>query len=132
MAPGEIVTTFIEAIEAQDLERALGLLDPEVEYDNVPIGKVHGTDAVRNVLAPFLAGCSAVEWVVHRQVEDDGGDGSGTVMNERTDRFRMGDGDEARWVEIPLAGLFVVEDDRIVLWRDYFDDATFRAQLTGS
>ena len=97
----------------------------------MPIGKVHGPEAVRNILAPFLAGCSAVEWVVHRQVEQDDGDGSGTVMNERTDRFRMGEGDDARWVEIPLAGLFVTSGGRIVLWRDYFDDATFRAQLTG-
>ena len=64
MGPGEIVTTFIQAIEVNDLERALDLLDPEVEYDNVPIGKVHGPDAVRDILAPFLAGCSAVEWVV--------------------------------------------------------------------
>jgi len=108
MGPGEIVTSFIQAIEGNDLDRALDLLDPEVEYDNVPIAKVHGPEAVRSILAPFLAGCSAVEWVVHRQVEQDDGDGSGTVMNERTDRFCMGEGDDARWVEIPLAGLFAV------------------------
>ena len=132
MGPGETVTSFIQAIEADNLERALELLDPEVEYDNVPIGKVHGPDAVRDILAPFLAGCSAVEWVVHRQVTQDDGDGCGTVMNERTDRFRMGEKDDARWVEIPLAGLFVVRDEHIVLWRDYFDDATFRSQLRGS
>ncbi len=131
MGPGEIVTSFIQAIEGNDLDRALDLLDPAVEYDNVPIAKVHGPEAVRSILAPFLAGCSAVEWVVHRQVEQDDGDGSGTVMNERTDRFRMGEGDDARWVEIPLAGLFAVRGGRIVLWRDYFDDATFRAQLSG-
>jgi limonene-1,2-epoxide hydrolase len=131
MSPAEIVTSFIRAIEGNDLERALELLDPEVEYDNVPIGKVHGPDAVRDILAPFLAGCSAVEWVVHRQVAQDDGNGSGTVMNERTDRFCMGQDDEPRWVEIPLAGLFVVRAGRIVLWRDYFDDATFRAQLRG-
>ena len=131
MGPGDTVTSFIQAIEGNDLDRALDLLDPEVEYDNVPIAKVHGPDAVRNILAPFLAGCSEVEWVVHRQVEQDDGDGSGTVMNERTDRFRMGEGEHARWVEIPLAGLFAVRGGRIVLWRDYFDDATFRTQLTG-
>jgi limonene-1,2-epoxide hydrolase len=43
----------------------------------------------------------------------------------------MGEGDDTRWVEIPLVGVFVVMGGRIVLWRDYFDDATFRAQLRG-
>ena len=66
-----------------------------------------------------------MEWVVHHQVEQADGPGSGTVMNERTDRFEMGD----RWIELPVAGLFTVRDGTITLWRDYFDDATFRQQL---
>ena len=127
MTPGEIVTSFIHAVEAKDLDAALGLVDGQIEYDNVPMGKVFGPDGVRTLLEPFLAGCSAVEWVVHHQVEQDAGDGTGTVMNERTDRFQMGD----RWVELPVAGLFTVRDGRITLWRDYFDDATFRRQLAG-
>jgi len=48
-------------------------------------------------------------------------------MNERTDRFEMG----GRWIELPVAGLFTVQDGKITLWRDYFDDATFRQQLAG-
>jgi len=30
--------------------------------------------------------------------------------------------------EIPVAGLFVLRDGRIALWRDYFDLATYRRQ----
>ena len=60
---------------------------PDVEYDNVPMAKVCGPEAVRTMLTPFLAGCSAVDWVVHQQVEQVDGPGTGTVMNERTDRF---------------------------------------------
>jgi limonene-1,2-epoxide hydrolase len=127
MTPGEIVTSFIHAVEAKDLDAALGLVDGQIEYDNVPMGKVVGPDGVRALLDPFLAGCTAVEWVVHHQVEHVEGEGTGTVMNERTDRFQMGD----RWVELPVAGLFTVRDGRITLWRDYFDDATFRRQLAG-
>ena len=127
MTPGEIVTSFIHAVEAKDLDAALGLVDGRIEYDNVPMGKVFGPDGVRTLLDPFLAGCTAVEWVVHHQVEHVEGDGAGTVMNERTDRFQMGD----RWVELPVAGLFTVREGRITLWRDYFDDATFRRQLAG-
>jgi limonene-1,2-epoxide hydrolase len=127
MTPGEIVTRFIHAVEAKDVDAALGLVDGQIEYDNVPMGKVSGPEGVRTLLEPFLAGCTAVEWIVHHQVEHDEGDGGGTVMNERTDRFQMGD----RWVELPVAGLFRLRDGRITLWRDYFDDATFRRQLAG-
>ena len=45
-------------------------------------------------------------------------------MNERLDRFQLGGG----WVEVPVAGLFVLRDGRIALWRDYFDLATYRRQ----
>ena len=68
-----------------------------------------------------------MDWVVHHQVEQVDGPGTGTVMNERTDRFEMG----GRWIELPVAGLFTVQDGKITLWRDYFDDATFRQQLAG-
>lgn len=125
MRPGEIVTRFIRAVEANDLDAALDLVHPDVEYDNVPSGKVHGPDGIRRVLEPFLGACSAVEWVVHHQVEREDGPGSGTVMNERLDRFCTRD----HWIEIPVAGLFVLQDGRISLWRDYFDEASYRAQI---
>jgi limonene-1,2-epoxide hydrolase len=131
MTPGETVSSFIHDVEAKRLDEALELVSPDVEYDNVPVGKVHGPDGIRGVLEPFLRRCTTLEWVVHHQVEqpDAAGDGpeDGTVMNERTDRFEMG----GRWVEVAVAGLFTVQGGRITLWRDYFDDASFRAQLEG-
>ena len=48
-----------------------------------------------------------------------------TVMNERTDRFRMAKG----WVELPVVGVFEVHDGRITLWRDYFDLDTYTRQM---
>jgi limonene-1,2-epoxide hydrolase len=121
MGPAETVTAFIHAIETKDLDAALALVDDQIEYDNVPMAKVSGPEAVRTVLTPFLAGCTAVDWVVHQQVEQIDGPGTGTVMNERTDRFEMA----GRWIELPVAGLFTVQDGKITLWRDYFDLAQF-------
>jgi limonene-1,2-epoxide hydrolase len=47
-------------------------------------------------------------------------------MNERVDRFRVGD----RWADLPVAGVFEVNaDGKIVLWRDYFDLTTFTTQF---
>ena len=118
---GSIVSEFIHCLERKDLEAALALVTDDVEYDNVPMGKVFGPDGIRAALGGFLAGAGGIEWVVHHQVES--GD---TVMNERLDRFEVG----GKWVEIPVAGLFVLRDGRIALWRDYFDQPTFRDQLT--
>ncbi len=118
----DIVNTFIARICALDLDGALELVTDDVEYDNVPIGKVHGAEGIRTTLAPFVAGFTAVEWVTHHQVSDER-----VVMNERTDRFQQGD----RWIELDVAGLFIVRDGKIALWRDYFDLAAFQKAMAG-
>ena len=122
MTPGEIVNTFIAAIVAKDLDAALALVTDDVEYDNVPMAKVHGPDGIRSALEPFMTSVGRVEWVIHHQIEQ--GD---VVMNERVDRFELGD----RWMELPVAGLFVLRDGRIALWRDYFDLGTFEREMAG-
>lgn len=120
MSPGEVVTALVEACERRDLDAVCALVTDDIEYDNVPIGKVHGPEGVRSVLSGGVtAAASEVEWIVHRQVES--GD---TVMNERTDRFLV----DGRWVEIPIAAVFVVRDGRVALWRDYFDLESYRRQ----
>jgi limonene-1,2-epoxide hydrolase len=124
--PGALVTRFIDAIVANDLDTACSLISDDIEYDNVPMGKMLGRDAFRSGLGPFLDSATEIEWVVHHQVESGDLD-SGAVMNERTDRFQLAAG----WVEIPVAGLFVITGGLITLWRDYFDLATFQAQLAG-
>ena len=43
-----------------------------------------------------------------------------TVFMERVDRHQLSD----RWVELPVTGVFEVQDGKIVYWRDYFDAAT--------
>lgn len=117
-----IVDGFLAAICDNDLERALEFCADDVEYDNVPIGPVTGHDGIRQVLAPFLAGASQIDWVVHHQVT-----AGNVVMNARLDRFEMANG----WMELPVAGVFEVDDGKITLWRDYFDLGTLQSQLPG-
>ncbi|MDO8362278.1 MAG: limonene-1,2-epoxide hydrolase family protein [Actinomycetota bacterium] len=114
--PADVVDHFIAAIERCDLEHALSHLTDDCEYDNVPLGKVFGRDAVRATLQPFLARYEEVRWEVRQQVATGSLD-HGVVMNERLDRFRAGDS----WLEVPVAGLFLVRHGQIALWRDYFD-----------
>lgn len=118
-SPDEVVRAFLAAIEARDLDGAAGLLAEDVVYDNVPIGAVTGRDGAREVLRRPIEGADEVRWEVSHQVA--AGD---VVMNERVDRFRIGEA----WVEIPVAGVFVVRDGLIQVWRDYFDLETYRRQ----
>jgi limonene-1,2-epoxide hydrolase len=123
VSPGETVTEFIHALERNDLDAATALVADDCEYDNVPMGKVFGPDAIRTLLGPMLSAATTIEWVVHRQAAE-----GSLVFNERVDRFEMPFG----WIEIPVVGVWEVRDGRITLWRDYFDEATYRRQLPGA
>jgi limonene-1,2-epoxide hydrolase len=87
------------------------------------MGVMNGTEEVRAMLAPFLAGAERVAWEVLEQVEN--GD---TVMNERVDRFWL-TGDHK--IELRVAGVFKVRDGKVSVWRDYFDLAEFNTQMPG-
>lgn len=120
MTPDETVTALVTACEARDLDAVCALVTDDIEYDNVPIGAVHGPDGVRSVLSGGVtAAAEQVEWVVLNQVAS--GD---VVMNERIDRFLV----DGRWIEIPIAAVFRVRDGQVCLWRDYFDLETYRRQ----
>lgn len=120
MTPDEAVRALIHACERRDLDAACALVTDDIEYDNVPIGKVFGPDGVRSVLSGGVtAAASEIEWVIHRQIAN-----GTTVMNERTDRFLV----DGRWVEIPIAAVFEVRDGKVSLWRDYFDLESYRKQ----
>jgi len=99
--PDALVTSFFELIQGHHLTAALDMMSQDCEYDNVPITKVF-----------------------HHQVAS-GDLEHGVVMNERTDRFQI----DGRWVELDVAGLFVVSESKIALWRDYFDRENFAKAL---
>ena len=121
MTPEETVDRFIELLCSKQVDAACELVDDACEYDNVPLGKQFGPEGIRALLGPMVEGLDEVVFVIHRQAAV-----GNLVLNERSDRFRLGD----RWVDLPVAGVFEVGDDgRIVLWRDYFDATTFNEQL---
>lgn len=124
MAPEQVVDEFIRRVVAKDLDGACELVADDLEYDNVPMGKNHGPDGLKAFLASMVTGFGEVQFVVHRQVAM-----GSTVLNERTDRFQLGE----RWVELPVAGVFEVNDaGKVALWRDYFDIGMFQASLAAA
>ena len=123
MTANDTVHAFLKAAAARDYDTALELLAEDVEYQNMMLPAVHGREQVRETLEGLLALCTDSEWVVHREVAQ--GD---LVMNERTDRFRIGE----TWTDLPVMGMFELRDGRIALWRDYFDLQTILAAMTPS
>jgi len=122
MNPAEVVDEFIRRVTSDDLDGALQLVTSDVEYDNVPVGTNIGPEAMRTFLVQMMAGIDEVVFAVHRQVAT-----GNTVLNERLDRFRIGD----KWLDLPVAGVFEVNDEGLIsLWRDYFDMNTFTERLT--
>ena len=116
-----VVRDFIDAFNANDLERILAFFQPDAVYHNVPVSPVQGIAAIRAVIRGFLGLASEVDWVVHHIAEGD----DGVVLTERTDRFLM----KGRWVELPVMGAFDVRDGKLAGWRDYFDMKQFQDQL---
>jgi limonene-1,2-epoxide hydrolase len=120
-SPEQVVDEFTRRLVAKELDRACELVTPDVVYDNVPMGSNVGPEGILSVLGALVDGVDEVEFVVHRQVAQ-----GRLVLNERSDRFRIGE----RWIDLPVAGVFeVAEDGRICLWRDYFDLPTLTDQL---
>lgn len=115
-----LVNEFIHLIEAKNLDAAVALVTDDCEYDNVPMRKVFGPEAIKGGLASFLAPATRVEWKILREAES-----GGIVFNERIDEFDFPTGN----IAIPVTGVFEVRDGKIVLWRDYFDLQTFVNQM---
>lgn len=116
-----IVDEFIRRVVAREITGACELVTDDIEYDNVPVGKNIGPAALAGFLTAMMGGFDEVEFVTHRQVSQ-----GSTVLNERTDRFRIGE----RWLDLPVAGVFeVTSEGRISLWRDYFDMGTFEREM---
>lgn len=121
MSPTDVVNQFIAAIEAQDIDTAVALASPDISYENMPISPVVGREALAATLRAFLGAATEVDWRIIAQWEV-----GRTVINERLDRFKIGAG----WLELPIAGVFEVDDQGLIsLWRDDFDMSTYARQL---
>ena len=115
------VNEFIRRVVEGDYASAGELVSDDLEYDNVPIGKNHGRDALVKFLGSMMKGVDELVFETHRQTAT-----GNVVMNERTDKFRIGDA----WVALPVAGVFELDDKgRITLWRDYFDIGMYQKQM---
>lgn len=113
----QLITSFIDAWKAMDLDAIMAFFTEDAEYINIPMDPPNrGKAEIRTFIEGFMGMATAIEFIVHNQI-----DSGNIVMNERTDRLHM----NGNWVELQVMGVFEIEGDKIKGWRDYFDMAAF-------
>jgi limonene-1,2-epoxide hydrolase len=119
-SPTDIIRQFLKDMERLDYDAALKLVSDDCAYINAPpIPPVNGPAGIRAVLEPFFAPTLENEFKILREAA-----AGQIVFMERLDRHRLAD----KWVELPVTGVFEVQDGRITYWRDYFDAPTIMDQ----
>jgi limonene-1,2-epoxide hydrolase len=118
----ELVTEFCKLWASPDPDELASYFTEDAVYHNIPMEPVQGRQAIKEFIAGFLAAFDGIDFNVHRQVSN------GTlVMNERTDVMRRKGGGT---FPLPVMGVFEVQNDRIVAWRDYFDMAAITSAFS--
>ena len=111
----DLVTAFCNAWAQRDVQLLLPYLSETIEYhmwDSENAIVVHGIEQFVETLTPFFESTERIEWEILRTQAM-----GKVVMNERHDRFCFGAG-VADW-QFPVVGVFIVEDGKIIHWKDY-------------
>ena len=119
MSATRVVLDFIDAWNRMDWDAVIGALAEDVVYHNIPMEVINGRDAA----AAFITSMTpeSVHWEVLSIAEN-----GNRVLTERVDNFFLPEG---KTLSIPVMGTFEIEAGEIKAWRDYFDLATFTAQM---
>lgn len=114
------VTTLMQAFDNRNIDGIVACFAPNAIYHNIPMEAVQGVEAIRASLAPFVGMASEIRFeVLHSSANGN------VVMNERVDRFKIGE----KWLAIKVMGVFEVGANGITAWRDYFDLGQFQSQM---
>ncbi len=119
-SPIQVVESFLQALQAKDLERAAALLADDVVYQNVPLPADRGKRAVVKTLKAFQRFVTEFEVRMRNIAERDG-----VVLTERVDVLSG----PFVYLDIWVCGTFEVKEGKIALWRDYFDLSACTAKL---
>ncbi len=118
----EIVSRFIAAWEARDVDAIMAFFAKDAAYHNMPMPKLVGQTQIREFIQPFVDGADKVSFQVLHSAEN----AAGTVLNERVDSFVLKNGKK---LAIKVVGIFELSGGKIAAWRDYFDMKEFEAQM---
>ena len=116
-----VANEMVTAWNSKDWERVYELFADDGVLHSVMNEPIVGRDAIRERLAPMLAGIDRIELELrHIGIVDD------VVVLERTDDF-VYNGEHAR---VPVVGVMEIAGGKITEWREYYDKASLVAALT--
>ena len=118
----ELVSAFCRAWSNRDVDEILGYFAEDAVYHNMPMPPMQGKSAIKAILQQIVSPTSGIEWETLNMAE-----AGNVVFTERVDRFEMA----GKKVELPVAGVFEIENGKIKAWRDYFDVAAWTRQTSG-
>ncbi|MEM7287046.1 MAG: limonene-1,2-epoxide hydrolase family protein [Actinomycetota bacterium] len=118
----EIVRSFLDAVEARDVDAVVAHFAPDATWQNVPHAPAVGRSGVRTMLAGILGRSERVRWDVVTASY-----APGRAWLERVDRFWI-DGVE---YAVECNGVLEIDEDVGVITqlRDYVDLGEWRARL---
>ena len=112
-ANAALVTRFCLDWALRDVEKLVPYLADNLVYQMFEKRPdMIGIEEFRREVGPFLKDLARVEWDILRTFTI-----GQVVINERVDHFIARPG--GRSMHFPIAGLFVVKNGKIELWRDY-------------
>lgn len=117
----DVVLAFCKAGEMRDVEAQMRFIPEDGVYHNMPDEPIKGAAGIRALLTSYITGTDASQIIVRNIAVAP----SGTVLTERVDRFRIKD----KWIDCPVMGAADVENGKIKVWRDYYDNLRLRAQM---
>ena len=122
MSNSDIVGDFCASWSSLDIDAIMGFFAEDAVYYNIPMEPPSaGKAMIRQVIETFMADPDGVQFEVLHQAENS----DGVVMNERIDRFYLGD----HTITMRVMGVFELADGKITAWRDYFDLNEYLSQL---
>lgn len=109
-----IVMEFLERLTSNDASALIGYFAEDAMYQNMPLPPAVGRDAVEQTLAGLFTVMS-IDAVETFHLHSSGG----FVYTERVDVLRALPTGKSH--TLPILGVFQLEENKIVGWRDYFD-----------
>jgi limonene-1,2-epoxide hydrolase len=110
------VREFLKLLELGDVDGALELADPDIEWRNTTLPTVRGLDRTRKAFRSMdRYDMSFAVDIHHIAGEGDTGERD-VVLTERTDYLGKGKFKVGFWV----CGTFELRNGKIVLWHDHF------------
>lgn len=114
------VRAFLDSWQGRNLDTICSAFADNAVYHNVPVKPIEGIAGIRAIFAALLDAFTSAEFEIVSLAAE-----PGLVLTERIDYFTMNDG---RKIVLPVAGVFVVKNDKITRFSDYFDLADFERQ----